>query len=65
MSMPRAGQTVLNFIDGRWEPSASGRWSERYDPADQTVLVARAPSSSRQDARRAIEAACSLTGSLG
>jgi aldehyde dehydrogenase (NAD+) len=57
MGMPQLGQTVLNFIDGRWELSASDHWSERYDPADQTVLVARAPSSSRQDVRRAIEAA--------
>jgi acyl-CoA reductase-like NAD-dependent aldehyde dehydrogenase len=51
------GQTILNFIDGKWEASESDRWTERYDPADQTVLVAKAPDSTRLDARRAIEAA--------
>ncbi|HXG91685.1 MAG TPA: aldehyde dehydrogenase family protein [Blastocatellia bacterium] len=56
-SIPEIGQTVLNFIDGKWEPSASDKWTERYDPADKTVLVGRAPDSSREDARRAIEAA--------
>jgi acyl-CoA reductase-like NAD-dependent aldehyde dehydrogenase len=51
------GQTVLNFIDGSWQASESDKWTERYDPADQTVLVARAPDSTRQDAHRAVEAA--------
>jgi acyl-CoA reductase-like NAD-dependent aldehyde dehydrogenase len=51
------GQTVLNFIDGNWQASESDKWTERYDPADQSVLVARAPDSNRQDAKRAIEAA--------
>src|SRR5687768_7815521 len=51
------GQTVLNFIDGKWEASESGKWTERYDPADQSLFVARAPDSTRLDARRAIEAA--------
>ena len=55
--IPEAGQTVLNFIGGRWEPSTTGRWAERFDPADERILVARAPDSSRQDVRRAIEAA--------
>ncbi|HYP30096.1 MAG TPA: aldehyde dehydrogenase family protein [Blastocatellia bacterium] len=55
--IPEVGQTVLNFIGGRWEPSETGRWAERFDPADERVLVARAPDSSRADARRAIEAA--------
>jgi alpha-ketoglutaric semialdehyde dehydrogenase len=51
------GQTVLNYIDGRWEPPSSDEWTDRYDPADSSVLVGRAPDSSREDARRAIEAA--------
>lgn len=55
--IPEIGQTVLNFIGGRWEASASDKWTDRYDPADQSILVARAPNSSRQDASRAIEAA--------
>jgi acyl-CoA reductase-like NAD-dependent aldehyde dehydrogenase len=54
---PELGQTVLNFVDGKWEPSANGKWTQRFDPADQTVLVATAPDSSREDARKAIEAA--------
>jgi aldehyde dehydrogenase (NAD+) len=55
--IPEIGQTVLNFIDGSWQESASGRFAERFDPADQSVLVARAPDSGRDDASRAIDAA--------
>ena len=55
--IPEVGQTVLNYIDGRWEPPLSDKWTERYDPADSSVMVGRAPDSSRDDARRAIEAA--------
>ncbi len=55
--IPEIGQTVLNFIDGKWEPSESGKTSERFDPADQSILVANSPDSTRADARRAIEAA--------
>ena len=51
------GQTVLNFINGQWMPSESGKWADRFDPADEQVLVGRAPDSTREDARRAIEAA--------
>jgi aldehyde dehydrogenase (NAD+) len=51
------GQEVRNFIDGRWEPSESDEWKERHDPADNSVLVARAPNSARKDAGRAIAAA--------
>jgi aldehyde dehydrogenase (NAD+) len=51
------GQTVLNFIDGRWEASESDNWVERFDPADQSVLIARAPDSTRRDAGRAVAAA--------
>jgi len=56
-SIPEIGQKVLNFIGGKWEPSASDQWSDRHDPADQSILVARAPNSSTEDASRAIEAA--------
>jgi aldehyde dehydrogenase (NAD+) len=55
--VPKPGDTVLNFIDGSWEPSQSDRWTERYDPADRSLLAGRAPDSGRADARRAIEAA--------
>jgi aldehyde dehydrogenase (NAD+) len=47
----------MNFIGGRWEPPASDKWTDRFDPADTSALVARAPDSSREDAKRAIEAA--------
>lgn len=56
-SIPEIGQTVLNFIGGKWEPPASDKWTDRHDPADQSILVALAPDSSGEDARRAIEAA--------
>ena len=51
------GQTVLNFVNGQWQPSESGKWADRFDPADEQVLVGRAPDSTREDARQAIEAA--------
>jgi aldehyde dehydrogenase (NAD+) len=56
-SFPRIGQLTLNFIDGAWEESSSGKWTDRYDPADQSILVTRAPDSNRDDAIRAINAA--------
>jgi aldehyde dehydrogenase (NAD+) len=55
--IPEIGQTVLNFIDGHWEESSWGKFTERFDPADTATLVARAPDSSREDAARAVEAA--------
>jgi len=56
-SVQQIGQTLLNFIDGRWQPPTSDKWTERFDPADNTLLVARAPDSTREDARQAIAAA--------
>lgn len=56
-AFPQIGQTVLNYVDGKWEASESDKWTERYDPADQTALVAKAPDSRRDDARHAVEAA--------
>lgn len=56
-AIPQLGDTVLNFIDGGWQPAASDRWTERFDPADRTVLAGRAPDSSREDARQAVAAA--------
>jgi acyl-CoA reductase-like NAD-dependent aldehyde dehydrogenase len=60
--LPAVGERVLSFIDGTWEESDSGKWTERFDPADQDILVARAPDSTRQDAARAIEAASRALG---
>src|SRR5215471_376184 len=56
-SIPEIGQNVLNFINGKWQPSESDKWTDRHDPADRSVLVARAPDSSSDDARHAVEAA--------
>src|SRR5690348_1029294 len=55
--IPQLGDTVLNFIDGRWQAGVDDKWRERFDPADASVLAGRAPDSSREDARRAVEAA--------
>jgi aldehyde dehydrogenase (NAD+) len=62
-AIPEIGQKVMNFVAGRWEPSASDEWKERRDPADRSVVVAIAPDSTREDARRAIEAAQSAAES--
>jgi alpha-ketoglutaric semialdehyde dehydrogenase len=51
------GQEVMNFIDGKWEPSETDKWTERQDPADNSIIVARAPDSSRRDASRGVAAA--------
>src|SRR5262245_34752956 len=56
-AVAESGQTILNYVNGKWEPAVSGQWAERFDPADTHVLVGRAPNSGREDARRAIEAA--------
>src|SRR5262252_3725771 len=56
-SGPNLGEPVLNLIAGEWQPALTGKWTERRDPADQTVLVAKAPDSGREDSQRAIAAA--------
>ena len=55
--IPALGDTVLNYIGGHWQAAHPEKWTERFDPADSTVLAGRAPDSSRTDARRAIQAA--------
>ena len=37
--IPQPGDTVLNFIDGRWQPAASDKWTDRFDPADRSLLA--------------------------
>ena len=56
-TLPVVGDTVLNFVNGSWREPDSGRWTQRYDPADRNVLVAQAPDSTRVDAAAAIESA--------
>lgn len=60
-AFPGLGETVFNYLDGKWEASETGKFVERYDPADNAVLIGRAPDSSRQDTRRAIEAAAAAS----
>lgn len=54
---PVVGQKVLNFIQGEWVESVSGKSTSRFDPADQSIQVATAPDSTAEDASRAISAA--------
>src|SRR5262249_47284268 len=56
-SFPQLGETVLNYIDGKWEASESDRFTDRFDPADNSFLAGRPPDSTGKDARRAVEAA--------
>src|ERR1700759_661116 len=56
-TIPQLGDTVLNFIDGRWTAGAADKWTERFDPADRSVLAGRAADSLREEARQAIAAA--------
>jgi acyl-CoA reductase-like NAD-dependent aldehyde dehydrogenase len=60
--IPVLGERVSNFIDGAWTESRSGKWVERYDPADQSVLVGSAPDSIREDAAAAVDAAARSIG---
>lgn len=48
---------VLGLLDGRWMASATGRWLERRDPADEERLVSRCPAMSAEEARAAVGAA--------
>ena len=45
-----------NFIAGEWAGSASGRTTERRNPADEREVVAVAPDSTADDARAAVDA---------
>ena len=65
MTFPEIGQTVLNYVDGKWEPSKTEKFVDRFDPADQTVLVAKAPDSNTEDARHAIDAAARAADEWG
>lgn len=47
----------LNYIGGQWVPPASGRTSERRNPANREDLVGRFPDSSSEDIARAVSAA--------
>jgi acyl-CoA reductase-like NAD-dependent aldehyde dehydrogenase len=45
------------IVEGQWQPSASGRRYEIHNPARPTETVGHAAAGSREDTRRAIEAA--------
>src|SRR6188508_2301344 len=49
--------THLNFIDGVWTPSVSGRVFENRNPADASELIGLFQRSSREDVAEAIDAA--------
>jgi acyl-CoA reductase-like NAD-dependent aldehyde dehydrogenase len=52
-------QTVVhhNFIDGTWVPSVSGEVFENRNPANAADLIGRFQQSTREDVRRAVDAA--------
>jgi aldehyde dehydrogenase (NAD+) len=49
-------QGVRNFVNGQWVESASGRSSERRNPANWDEVVSVAPLSTREETRAAIAA---------
>lgn len=48
--------TVLNFIDGQWQPAASGECAEMRAMFDRRVKLARLPRSGEKDVEQAIAA---------
>ncbi|WP_424236827.1 alpha-ketoglutaric semialdehyde dehydrogenase GucD [Bhargavaea ginsengi] len=52
-----AVQTVLNFINGQWVESETGKTAESRNPADRDDIVGRFQLSSKEDLDRAVEAA--------
>jgi acyl-CoA reductase-like NAD-dependent aldehyde dehydrogenase len=56
MAVAAGEQTYKNFIAGRWQESSTGRFVANRNPATGEVL-GRAPLSSRDEARAAIDAA--------
>ena len=56
-ALPTIGERVLNFVDGQWIAPLKEKWTQRYDPADNSVLVAHTPDSDREDTDRAVKAA--------
>lgn len=52
-----AVQTVLNYINGQWVESDTGKTAESRNPADRDDIVGRYQLSSKEDLDRAVEAA--------
>jgi len=50
-------QAVLNFVKGKWVPSAGGQTAARTNPADNKQTVSEFQLSTKEDVRSAIEAA--------
>lgn len=57
--------TVLNLIDGSWEPTASGATIARENPADTDETVATSPASTAADVDRAVAAALRASEAWG
>src|SRR5262245_29638234 len=56
--MTNAGhERLLNFIDGEWVESESGRFTDNLNPADTRQVLGQSVKSTRGDTIRAIEAA--------
>ncbi len=50
-------QTFLNYIDGKWVPSQSGRTFDNTNPADTAQVVGQFQASGAADAEAAVQAA--------
>src|SRR3712207_2542006 len=50
-------KTYHNYIDGRWQPGASGETYENINPADTRDLIGRFPLSTEEDLHNAVQAA--------
>jgi aldehyde dehydrogenase (NAD+) len=56
-SVATAAPTVLNFIDGEWRPSATGRTFADVNPSDTRDVVGSLQDSDERDVHAAVEAA--------
>ncbi|HYO62024.1 MAG TPA: aldehyde dehydrogenase family protein [Pyrinomonadaceae bacterium] len=56
-------QTYRNFINGEWVASSSGKSVQNLNPADTDDVLGEVPLATRDEARRAVEAAAEAFGS--
>ncbi|EPR28468.1 Aldehyde dehydrogenase [Geobacillus sp. WSUCF1] len=57
MTVRTKQQTYLNYINGQWVPSASGKTEASLNPADIDDIVGYVQESSAEDVNAAVEAA--------
>lgn len=53
----RAGETILNYIGGKWTPSVTGRVEGSINPADILQTVGYVQMSALEDLDQAVDAA--------